>query len=63
MTAQLEQIRFQMEEVRREYDEGRARREELVRQDRRRFIIQTIVTSIAGVVAAAALILHLIGRT
>jgi hypothetical protein len=62
MTAQLEQIRFEMEQARRDFEADKLSRAERARQDRSRFVIQMIVTSIAGVTAAVALILHLLGR-
>ncbi len=62
MTAQLDKIRFEMEQARLEAETGRQRSEQLAREARARFIIQMIVTSIAGVTAAVALILHLLGR-
>jgi hypothetical protein len=62
MSAQRDQIRFQMEEARREFDAGRERSEELARQEQRRFWIQMVVTSIAGVTAAVTLVLHLLEK-
>lgn len=62
MTAQLDQIRFEMEQARRDHETAQERNEQLAREQRTRFVIQTIVTSIAGITAAAALILHLLGR-
>lgn len=62
MTARLDQIRFEMEQARRDFETGQQRHAQLVREERRRFIIQMIVTSIAGVTAAVALILHLMGK-
>lgn len=59
MGAQLEQIRFEMEQARRDYAIAQERSQERARQERRRFYIQMTVTSIAGVTAAVALILHL----
>lgn len=62
MTAQLDQIRFEMEQARRDFEADKLNRAERARQERSRFVIQMIVTSIAGVTAAVALILHLLGR-
>jgi hypothetical protein len=66
MSAQLEQIRFEMEEARREAASRQQRNEQLARQERHRFVIQltvsAVVASIAGLTAAATLILHLMGR-
>jgi hypothetical protein len=62
MTAQLDQIRFEMEEARREARASEANAAERARRERSRFYIQMVVTSIAGVTAAVALILHLLGR-
>jgi hypothetical protein len=62
MTAQLDQIRFQMEQARRDFEADKLNRAERGRQEHSRFVIQMIVTSIAGVTAAVALILHLLGR-
>jgi hypothetical protein len=62
MTAQLDQIRFEMEQARRDFEADKLSRAERARQERSRFVIQMIVTSIAGVTAAVALILHLMGR-
>jgi hypothetical protein len=62
MTAQLDQIRFEMEQARRDFEADKLSRAERARQERNRFVIQMIVTSIAGVTAAVALILHLLGR-
>jgi CO dehydrogenase/acetyl-CoA synthase beta subunit len=62
MTAQLDQIRFEMEQARRDFETGQQRSAQIAREDRRRFYIQMIVTSIAGLTAAVALILHLLGR-
>lgn len=62
MGAQLDQIRWEMEQARiADNDRARVHNEEMARE-RRRFIIQTIVTSLAGVTAAVALILHLMGK-
>jgi hypothetical protein len=60
MSAQLEQIRFQMEEARRDYAAAQEGNKVRARQETRRFHIQMVVTSIAGVTAAVALILHLL---
>jgi hypothetical protein len=60
MSAQLEQIRFQMEEARPDYATAQEGNQERARQETRRFYIQMVVTSIAGVTAAVALILHLL---
>lgn len=62
MTARLDQIRFQMEEARREGAEREQRAEERAKSERRRFIIQTVVTSLAGIAALMTLFLHLTGR-
>jgi hypothetical protein len=62
MTAQLDQIRFEMEQARRDYAIGQEQNQRLAKEQRLRFRIQMIVTSIAGVTAAVALILHLLGR-
>jgi tRNA A37 threonylcarbamoyladenosine dehydratase len=66
MSAQLEQIRVEMEEARREAASRQQRNEHLARQERHRFVIRltvsAAVTSIAGLTAAATLILHLMGR-
>ena len=62
MTAQLEQIRFEMEQARRDFETGQQRSAQIAREDRRRFYIQMTVTSIAGITAAVALILHLLGK-
>jgi hypothetical protein len=62
MATQLEQIRFVMEEARRDAHTRDQRAELQLSQERRRFYIQMVVTSIAGVTAAVALILHLLGK-
>jgi hypothetical protein len=62
MTAQLDQIRFEMEQARRDHETAQDRNATLARRETRRFYIQMIVTGIAGVTAAIALILHLLGR-
>jgi hypothetical protein len=62
MSARLDQIRFEMEQARRDFETSQQHHAHLIREERRRFIIQMIATSIAGVTAAVALILHLLGR-
>lgn len=61
MGAQLDAIRFEMEQARRDFATAQERNVVLARQERTRFIIQMVVTSLAGVTVAAALILHLLG--
>ena len=62
MTAQLDQIHFEVEQARRDFEADKLTRAERAQQERRRFFVQMVVTSIAGVTAAAALILHLLGK-
>jgi hypothetical protein len=62
MSAQLDQIRFQMEEARREHDIGRQRYEMRIRQEGMRFWIQIVVTSLTGVAVATTLVLRLLGK-
>jgi hypothetical protein len=62
MSAQLDQIRFQMEEARREHDIGRQGYEMRIRQEGMRFWIQIVVTSLTGVAVATTLVLRLLGK-
>ncbi len=62
MSAQLEQIRFQMEEARRDVETRQQIDARQVREEKRRFDIQMIVTSIAGVTVAVAVIMLLMGK-
>ena len=60
ITAQLEQIRFQMEEARRGAASRDRRQALLARKERHRFYAQMMI-SIVSLAAATALILHLMG--
>ena len=62
MSAQLDQIRWEMEQARIAANDRQTTHQEEMAREQRRFVIQTIVTSIAGVTAAVALILHLMGK-
>lgn len=62
MSAQLDQIRFEMQEARREGEERKAAADERLKVESRRFWIQTIVTSLAGLAALLAWASHLFGH-
>lgn len=62
MGAQLDQIRLEMERARRDFATWQEHAAERERHERQRFIVQMIVTTIAGVTAAVALLMHLMGK-